>query len=565
MISSKDIKLFKWIFAQVRPHWPKALLSGIAVTCVASLEPILPALMQPLVDESLIGKDTSSMWQIPLAIMLVFLAKGIAEYAAAVASQSLAQTTVAELRSRVFSHELNLPISIHAEQGSGVMLGKITYDTGMIAETVSSAWLVILRDTLVLIGLLSFLLYTAWQLTLLILVTTPIIVYAIRITSKRIRASNIQLQSLIGNLNTLITESHYGLRELKIFAGQATRLQKFNIVNRALRCEQMRIVRSQAANVPLVQIIAAFSVTSVILAASYLSSKNLLTPGQFVAFITAMAMIFEPIRRLTNVNAVIQRGLAAASSILGVLELPTESESSIYPTSKPILKLNDVPPEIVFSAVCFEFTGRDRPVLDRFNLKIAPGETIVLKGPSGAGKSTLLGLIARFHPLASGKITIDGVDIHDIDVSSLRQCISIVSQHTVLFNGSVRENLLLGNAVATSEEIRDAVLSAGLSEFVDSLPLGLNTQIGELGDKLSGGQRQRISIARAILKKASVLLLDEPTSALDQTTADEIVESLQALMLNRTCLLSTHATMKLHIPYREIILTGYHSKSFEAE
>ncbi len=555
MLSKQDLPLLIWIYQQARPYWRRALACLIAVIIVAILEPILPALMRPLIDEGLINRSGNSIWQIPVALMLVFLAKGIAEYIATITSQSMAQHAIADIRRRIFAHQLDLPMSLHMERGSGEMLGKITYDATMIADTIASAWLVILRDILVLIGLFSFLFYTAWQLTILVLVTAPLVAYAIRFTSLKMRFSNRNLQMLTGRISGLISESLQGLREIKVFSMQSERLRKFSDINQALRAEQMRVVRAQAANVPLVQVIAAFSVASVILLASYLSTRNLLTPGEFVAFITAMAMVFEPVRRLTNVNAVLQRGLAAAETLRELLSIPGESretQSAQNSSRQRNIYLHGVP--IVFSNVKLTHSDRGTAVLERFNLEISAGETIVLKGRSGSGKSSIIGLIAGFFKAESGAVFIDGHSIDEVSIAKLRSLVSLVSQHTVLFDGTIRDNLVVGRLDASEKALVLAAESSGLMEFVESLPLGLDTPIGELGNALSGGQRQRIAIARAVLKDAPILLLDEPTSALDESTAREIVRNLHPLLASRTCIVATHTELPLSFPYREVSL-----------
>ncbi len=556
MSLNSDASSVYWLWVQVRPHWRKVLLSICGVLLVASLEPVLPALMRPLIDDSLIQKDPSAMWQIPLGIMLVFLCKGLAEYISNVSSQTLAHHVVSELRRRVYVHELSLPITYLESQGSGAMLSKITYDTGMIADTISAGWLVILRDSLILVGLFGFLFYTSWSLAIMVMVTAPIVILAIRRTSIRIRRANTNLQELIGRLNLIITESLRGLKELKIFDAIDQRLAKFSTVNEEVRAEQIRIAHSQAANVPLVQIFAALSVSGVIFFASFLSSRDLLSPGEFVSFITAMAMVFEPIRRLTNVNVILQRGMAAAQSLREFLDLPLEvsSKSRVSHRLSGLHSPTHVRGEIEFRRVTFAYPGQSSPILNDFSFHLEPGETLILRGESGSGKSTILNLIAGFYEAESGKIFIDGVPVSDWDIHQLRSQMSLVSQDTILFKGSIRENLCVAKDSSDAELWR-ALTLAGIDEFVRSQPLGLDAPINELGSSLSGGQRQRVSIARAVLRSSPILLLDEPTSALDSPTAARVIEDLGPLMRDRTCIVSTHLQWTGFPPFREADLS----------
>ena len=545
-VPMRDRDLLRWLFSRGRPHWRVALIAMLAMVATAALEPVLPALMQPLIDKTLINKDPTSLWQVPLFIMLAFAAKGVADYVANVASQHLAQHTIAELRSEIFAHELDLTLKAHQERGAGAMVAKITYDTGMIAETLSSAWLIVVRDTLILVGLGAFLFYTAWQLALMVVVTAPLVAIVIRRASRVLRTSNKNLQLWTGKITGLINESLLGLREIKIFNHQSARRTKFDQANHVLRDEQMRIIRAQALNVPLVQVIAAFAVALVIFVASLLSSKNLLSPGEFVSFITAVAMVFEPVRRLTNINPVVQKGLAAAQSVRELLLLPAEEPRQKGETSPlPANASQRAQGRIEFRAVRYAYPGRDQPVLEDFNLILAPGTSAAIVGESGSGKSTILYLLAGFDHPQSGEILVDDRYISEWSLSNLRSNIGLVSQSVLLFDGTVAENILVGKPSASRGEIEQAARLANAWEFIDQMPQGLDTPLGDLGSKLSGGQRQRIAIARALLKNAPILLLDEATSALDQEGEREVLQAIETLMHGRTTIFVSHAPERL--------------------
>jgi len=512
----------------------------------AILEPALPALMKPLVDESLIRRDAGSLWLVPLLIVLVFTLKGLADYVSSVSSQIVAQRTISDLRHLLFSHQLDLSIAAHQKEVGGRMLTRISYDTAMVGEAVSSAWITIIRDSLVLIGLVSFLFLTAWQLALLILMIGPILAYAIRKINSRLRRSSELVQLWVARLSGLVQEAFLGVREIKIFGAKKVQCERFEVLNRGLLQEQIRVAKTQAINVPLVQILAATSVALVIYAASSLSQNNLLSPGEFVAFITAMSMTFEPIRRLTNVNASLQRGLAAAESIFSILDEPSEElgAASQHNANEALtnLKIKGFlePPLIEFRDVSYKYPNRDTWALRNCTFNAQPSESVILVGASGSGKSTIINLLCGFAYPTLGSIVIDGHNIREIPTSILRNEIALVSQNVLLFDLSVAENLRISTPNASDEEIISALKAADAYDFVSELPQGLQTQLGGLGSRLSGGQRQRLSIARALLKKARILLLDEPTSALDSQSEAHVYDGLSALMKGKTTIIVSH-------------------------
>lgn len=568
---TKDFALYKRLLGYAWPYWPAAAVSVLALVISAALEPVLPALMRPLIDQSLIAKDAASLWQVPLLIVVTFLVKGLADYVGNVASQTLAQKTMADLRQVLFGHQLQLPLSVHQAEPGGRMLSRITYDINLVGEAVSTAWLTLIKDTLVLIGLLGFLFYTAWQLTLLILIMAPVLALVIRATNHRLRRSSSLVQSWVGRLTGLIEEALLGLKDIKIFGAQDKQATDFAALNQSLRREQMRAIRVQALNVPLVQVLAACSVALVIYVASRLNEQDLMTPGEFVAFITAMSMVFEPVRRLTNVNAVLQRGLAAAESVFALLDTPAETSS--MPTATAARQASDrVRGEIHFEQVGYRYqvpsTESDsqpdsQPELPApeqswavrgFDLSVRAGEVVALVGPSGSGKSTLLYLLCGFDRPEQGRIQIDGQDIADWPVDRLRRQIAWVSQRVMLFDQTIEDNIRMGQPQASAEQVEQAARAAHAWDFISQLPLGLATPLGSLGDRLSGGQRQRIAMARAFLKDAPILLLDEATSALDRESEQAVLQGLADLMKGRTVLLISHAPERLIHVDRTVVL-----------
>jgi ATP-binding cassette, subfamily B, bacterial MsbA len=564
---NQDLRLYLRLLSFAKPYWKLGLGSILAMVATAGLEPLLPALMKPLIDESLIAKDPESLWQIPLLLVVVFVAKGIADYLATVSSQTLAHRTMADLRQAVFEHQLALPMSVHQTEEPGRMLSRITYDITMVSDAVASAWLILIRDTLILIALLSFLFYTAWPLTLLVIAMAPLVAVVIKRAGKRLRRSNHQLQGFMARINGMVEEAMLGLRDIKIFQGNKHQAERFSEQNRLLRAEQIKVTRVQAMNVPLVQVIAACSVALVIYVASKMAASNSLSPGEFVSFIAAMSMVFEPVRRLTNVNNLLQRGLAAAESLFGLLDRPPEPSgetpaapptapsSPTAPTAMPLsaatssLSSGAASPRlsgrITMQSISYQYPFQDKPALENFSLSIEPNEVVALVGPSGAGKSTVLYLLAGFDSPGQGQILFDGEPLQETNLLQLRQNIALVSQRVTLFNETIAENIAMGRPGADRASIEQAARAAHAWEFIQKLPEGLDTPLGSLGDRLSGGQRQRIAIARAFLKDAPILLLDEATSALDKESEQAVLQGLQSLIVNRTVILVSHAPERL--------------------
>ena len=530
-----DMGTYGRLIKEALPYWRIASLAMLAMIATAAMEPLLPALMAPLIDDSLIGKDPGALIKIPLLIVAVFVLKGLTEYVASVSSQYVANRTVADIRSEVFAVQLDLPIADHDEQEGGRLLSRITYDVAQVGEAVSTAWMVIIKDTLMIIGLLAFLIYTSWQMSLALLVTAPIVWFVVKKASTKMRRSNQDLQTWTGRLTGLIEESLIAVKDIKIFGGHKIQQELFDFINKRLRHEQMRVIKIQSLNVPLVQILAAITIGIVILIGTQMSARNLLSPGEFVAYITAMGMIFDPVRRLTGVNATIQRGLAAAESIYEIFDQRLDDQRH-EPFAHEALKSATVE----LKRVTFAYPNSENNALSDVSFRVGPGESIALIGPSGSGKSSLIALIAGFIDAQTGEVLFNDESIKDWPLSKRRRQLSLVGQEVNLFNATITDNIRFGWPGAPKEAVEKAARQAHATEFIEALPLGFDTSIGPLGNRLSGGQRQRIAIARAFLKNAPILLLDEPTSALDKESRKEVLKALENLKADRTTLIISH-------------------------
>ena len=531
----RDMRTYSRLIREALPYWKIAMVAMLSMTATAAMEPLLPALMAPLIDESLIDKDPSSLIQIPLLIVAVFVIKGISEYVASVSSQYVAHRTVADIRSEVFAVQLDLPMVDHDSEEGGRLLSRITYDVTQVGEAVSTAWMIIIKDTLMILGLLGFLIYTSWQMSLALLLAAPIVSIVVKKASAKMRQSNQDLQTWTGRLTGLIEESLLAVKDIKIFGGHDNQQAQFDRINKKLRHEQMRVIKIQSLNVPLVQILAAITIGIVILVGTQMSARDLLSPGEFVAYITAMGMIFDPVRRLTGVNATIQRGLAAAESIYEVFDRALDNQRG---QSKTYTALPSA--TLTIKNVTFTYPGSEDPALNAVSLNIEPGESVALVGPSGSGKSSLIALIAGFLDPATGQIKINNESLHHWSLAKRRRQISLVGQQVNLFDETVAENIRFGWPDATDDQVREAADRANALEFIESLPNGFETKIGPFGKKISGGQRQRIAIARAFIKDSPILLLDEPTSALDHGSREDVLKGLENLKANRSTLIISH-------------------------
>lgn len=528
--------LLKRIGSLVWPYRRVMLISLVAMVLTAALEPVLPALLKPLIDSSLIAKDPQAQWLIPLALLVAFTIKGLTDYVSQVASQWVAQQAIHDLRCHVFVHQLQLPLQIHQTQTSGRMLSRLLYDIPQFGNALATVWITLLRDTLIITGLLTYLFWLAWELTLLIMAITPVVAWIVMVASRKLRGGNQVIQKSTADITGDIEESLQGIREIKVYGTHDLEGQRFKVLSNLLRQQTMSTFKVGALNVPLVQILAALSVALVIWVASLLSAQDKLTPGAFVSFVVAMSMLFEPIRRLTNINPVLQRGLAGAESLFELLDTPAEPHA----VSRPSDHQAGFHGHLKFDNVSFRYDDHGDWTLKNINLTIEPGKTLALVGSSGSGKTSLVQLIPRFFEPQKGQILLDGKALHTLALDTVRSQIAWVGQHVVLFEDTLAANIAYGSPHASRQEIENAAQMANAWEFIERLPQGLDSLVGRNGSQLSGGQRQRIAIARALLKKSPILLLDEATSALDSLSEKLVKDALDSLRGRRTLIIVAH-------------------------
>jgi subfamily B ATP-binding cassette protein MsbA len=540
--------LYLRLVSHVRPYWRTFALGVLGIVIVAATEPALPALLKPLLDGVFVEKDEAVIRWTPVFIIGLFVLRGLAEYLAQFALNWVGNRLVMDLRGIMFRKLLTLPARYYDDQASGNLISKLTFDVMQVTTAATSVLTAIFKDSLVIVGLLAWMLWLNWKLTLLALVMTPVIVLVVRVISVRLRNSSRAVQGQMGDMTQVIQETIEGHRVVKLFGGQDYEQQRFDAQANSVRRQLMKQIAASAASVPIVQFIAALALAIIVYLATQQSNADQITVGGFVSFITAMLMLTAPLKRVTSVNEPLQRGLAAAESVFALIDQPGESGGGSVDPGR-------VRGDIRFERVCFAYGGDGRAALDGIDLAIAPGETVALVGASGSGKTTLANLLPRFYVPTAGRILLDGRDTAELTLSGLRANIALVSQDVVLFNDTVAANIAYGAMKQASRaEIVAAAEAAHAMEFIAQMPQGLDTMVGENGVKLSGGQRQRLAIARALLKNAPVLILDEATSALDTESERHVQAALEVLMRGRTTLVIAHRLSTIEKANRIVVL-----------
>lgn len=527
-------KLYLRLLHYVRPYWRVFFVAVASMAVVAASEPAFPALLKPLLDGSFVNKDPTSIRMVPLLLIGLFLLRGIFTFISAYTIAWVANRLVMDLRALMFHKMVNLPTRYYDNTSSGAAIANVAFNVSQVADAGTNVITVLVRDTLTVVGLLGWMFYLNWKLSLIALAIAPLIVLIVRSFSGRLRRTSRSAQRSMGDITHVLEESLEGHKVVKIFGGQEYEYQRFREAANRLRLFNMKQTVASAANVPLVQLVAAVALATIIYIATIQSAANQTTVGGFVSFITAMLMLLAPIKRLTGINESLQRGLAAAEIVFDLIDQPSEPDAGT-------IVLEHAKGELEFRHLSFNYEGVATPALNDISLRIAPGETVALVGASGSGKTTLANLIPLLYHPGGGKIFLDGHDIETIKLASLRDNIALVSQDVVLFNDTIAANIAYGQRnKASEEEIVAAAEAANAMEFISAMPNGLQTEVGENGVRLSGGQRQRIAIARALLKNAPILILDEATSALDSQSEHHVQAALERLMQGRTTLVIAH-------------------------
>jgi len=545
---TKSRVLYLRLLRYVAPYWRMFALSILAMVLVAATEPLLPALMKPLLDGSFVDKDPTTIRYVPFALVGLFLVRGVFGFASDYALSWVSNRVVFDLRAEMFGRLINLPTRYYDDASSGALISKLSYDVTGVTAAATTVLTVMVRDSLTVIGLLAWMFYLDWKLSLITLVIGPIIALVIRSFSSRLREVSRNAQHAMGDITHVLDEAIECHKVVKVFGGQEYEQRHFGAAIKRMRDFAMRQTVAAGASVPLVQVCAAIAVAFIVYYSTQQSGANGVTVGGFVSFMTATLMLLAPLKHLTGVNASLQRGLAAAESVFSIIDEPSEEDSGTH-------SIGRARGRIEFEQLSFSYPNATRPALTDVNLDIAPGETVALVGGSGGGKTTLANLISRFYQPGAGRILLDGIDTQTLTLASLRANLALVSQDVVLFNDTVAANIAYGPLAGAGEAaIVAAAEAAHAMEFIREMPQGLQTMIGENGVRLSGGQRQRLAIARALLKNAPVLILDEATSALDTESERVVQAALDALMQGRTTLIIAHRLSTIEKADRIVVL-----------
>jgi subfamily B ATP-binding cassette protein MsbA len=560
LLNTKD--LYFRLLRHVFPYWKMFALSLLGTVAFAATEPAMPALMKPLLDENFVSKNPEGLVRLPLLLILLFIVRGIASFVSDYCIKWVSTRVVMDLRKEMFDRMQTLPVSYFENHPSGNIITKFTYNVQQVMSAATTVVITVVKDSLMIVGLLAYALYLNWQLSLVTFLIVPPTALIIGYFSRRMRRLSRSVQDSIGDITRVLQEAINGNREIKVFGSEDYEAHRFQKINNWIRRYRMKVGITSATIVPVVQVFTVTALAIVVYFASLQSQANEITVGEFVALITALALLSSPIKRLTRVNVTLQNGLAASETIFALIDEHPETDTGRTVIEKPR-------GEIEFRNISYTHYGSDAPVLQDINLKIAAGETVALVGPSGGGKTTLVNLLPRFYNPTGGHIFLDGIDTHDIKLTSLRDHIAYVSQHIILFNDTIAANIAYGaqKAAYDEEAIMEAAEQAHALEFIEQFPAGINTLIGENGVRLSAGQRQRLAIARALIKNAPVLILDEATSALDTESERAVQLALETLRHGRTSLLIAHrlstienADRILAIKDGRIVESGTHSE-----
>jgi len=546
-----DRGLYLRLLGHLQPYWRAFALALLGMVGTAATEPAFPAIMKYLLDRGFQTSDPKMVWLIPLGIVLLFVVRGLLSFVTSYLMTWISTRLVTDLRRRMFAKILVLPTQTFHEQSSGKLISRLLYDADNVNQAATTVLVTAVRESLTAVSLLGYLLYLDWKLTMITLAVGPLIALIIRGFAKRIRnASRMSLQAIRRTSHT-IEETAVAHKVIKIYGAQAQQSERFYNDTESFRRSMMREAVPASAMTPITHIAAALAIALITyLALSQTTGQAGASAGGFISFMTAMLLLISPIKQLTTISPLLQRGLSACESVFELIDSAAETDTGT-------LDLNDVRGTIEFVGVSFGYPGSEKLALSDINLAIPAGQSTALVGASGGGKTTISALLPAFYRPSAGTILLDGIDISNIRLESLRRNIALVSQEIVLLNDTIRANIAFGQMRQFSEEdVRRAAIAAHAWEFIQQLPGGLQCLVGENGAKLSGGQRQRIAIARALLKNAPVLILDEATSALDNESERQVQAALAVLMKGRTTLIIAHRLSTIEHADHIVVLDG---------
>ena len=532
--SASGYAIYKRLAAYAIKHWRYLILAVLGLILSGATVPLFAVYMQPLLDGTFMDKDPETIRWAPFALLIIFIIRGIASFMSSYSMEWIGRSVVKEIRTELFARLLRLPVSFYDKNNSGELVTRLIYHVEQVSVAATKGLTSMVQDSVIVIGSISVMLYYSWQLALIILFVAPIIAGLIALVSRRFRKLSNQIQEQVGEVTQISHEAIGATREIRIFDGLEYESKRFEDVNEKNHRSYMKRIVTERLSMPIVQFIMAIALSVVVYVATHGELIDTFTPGRFMAFMTAMVALLDPVKRLTQVNSTLQSGIAAGESIFSLLDETPEKDTGTKILSKA--KGN-----FEFKDVVFRYNKGSEEVLKGINFSVKAGEKIALVGQSGSGKTTLVNLLPRFYDDAEGVISLDGIPLAEIKLTNLREQFAYVGQDVTMFNDTVRNNIAYGNMRnASDEQVKAAAEAAFALEFIEKLPQGFDTQVGENGTLLSGGQKQRIAIARAILSDAPILILDEATSALDTKSERHIQKALERLLENRTTFMIAH-------------------------
>jgi len=539
--------IFKRLLRMTQPHIPRFVAAMFCMVIVGALTSALAFLVKPALDDIFFKKNAEMLMWIPVAIILIYLVKGACSYFQTILMSFIGQRIVADLRNRLYEQIQKQSLTFFTKNSTGELMSRITNDVNSVQGAVSEAVTSLTKDSFTLVALVFVIFYRDWQLAMVAMFVFPLAVYPIAKFGQKMRKVATRTQVTMAGLTTLLQETISGTRIVRAFCMEPYENQRFAKENEKLMRLALKSVSINALSSPVMDFLGGIGIAAIIFYGGYQVIHGISTPGTFFSFLTALLLLYEPVKRLTNVNNTIQKGIAGAQRVFRILDLVPDIVDR-----KDAVELPRIVDKIEIRDVSFSYDHT--PVLQHIHLTIRAGEVVAFVGMSGGGKTTLINLIPRFYDVSDGQILIDGHDIREVTLMSLRRQIGIVTQQTILFNDTVRNNIAYGSWERSEQEIIEAARAANAHDFIVNLPDGYDTVIGELGTKLSGGERQRISIARALLKNAPILILDEATSSLDTEAEREVQEALERLMKKRTTLMIAHRLSTIRNADRIVVL-----------
>lgn len=526
--------IYRRLLSYAAPYWKVFILAVLGMVIFAGTQVSFAQLLEPMMDGGFVDKDPDLMFWVPIILVLIFMVRIVGTFLSEYGMAVVARNVIRDLRAKVFNKIITLPTRFYDATSSGSILSKMVYDIEQLAAATSNVVIVLIRDGITVIGLLIWMLYRTPLLTLIIFAIAPFVVVIVYIISKRFRVLSNRIQNSMGGVTDITEEAIKANQEIKIFAGEAFESQRFAEINQYNRNQHLKIVATNAISNPAIQLIVAIAFALMIYLATNQEYIPDMTAGKFIAFLMGMVMLLQHAKRLTTINMTLQKGIAAAESVFKFIDVADEVDEGK-------IELENIKGEVVFEKVDFLYSKENGIVLSDITLTINAGETVAFVGRSGAGKSTLVSLLPRFYDKTTGTIKIDGCDIEALSLKNLRSHIALVNQDVTLFNDTVAHNIAYSDLEnVDNNRIVHAAKAANALEFIENLPNGFDTVVGEDGVLLSGGQRQRIAIARAIFKDAPILILDEATSALDTESERSIQLALDELIKTRTTLVIAH-------------------------